>query len=257
MHRHLTLAVTVAGLLSFTGTAPAEDQLPKAEGIMDKFIEATGGQAAYEKLDNEMWTGTFEFAGKGIKGTATSYRAKPNRSFTTIELEGVGTIEDGTDGETAWTRSALQGPRVKQGDERAAVMREATFNSPIHWRDLYKHAETAGAETVDSQECYKVVLTPNEGKPETRYFDKKTNLLVKVAMTLESPMGELPVETIVGDYKEQNGLLSPRKVRQKVLGQEFLVTIDTVKYNVEIPKNRFDLPEDIKTLVAKPAPAAK
>lgn len=257
MHRRLTLAVIVTGLFSSAGMAPAEDKLPKGDEVLDKFVEATGGKAAYEKLDNEMWTGTFELAGKGIKGTATSYRSKPNKSYTTIDLENIGTIEEGTDGQIAWTKSAIQGPRVKEGDEKAAVMREATFNNPIHWRDLYSKAETAGAESVDSQECYKVILTPNEGKPETRYFDKKTNLLVKVTMTLASPMGEIPVETLVSDYKEQNGLLAPRKVNQKVLGQEFVVTIDTVKYNVEIPKDRFNLPDEIKALVAKPAPAAK
>ena len=35
------------------------------------------------------------------------------------------------------------------------------------------------------------------------------------------------------------------------MGQEFTMTIDSVKYNVDIPKDRFDLPPEIQALVNK------
>jgi hypothetical protein len=257
IRRHLAPAIVLAGLVSSQAIAAAEEPLPKAEDILDKFVEATGGKAAYEKVHNEMWTGTFEFVGKGIKGTATAYRAEPKKTLTTIELEGVGTIVEGTDGETAWTNSSLQGPRLKEGDEKAIAIREATFRGPIVWRKLYKQAEVTAVETVDGEPCYKVILTPNEGKPQTEYYAKKTNLMVKMVMTLASPMGEIPAETTLSDYQEQNGLRSPRKVHQKALGQEFLITIESVKYNIDLPKDRFDMPAEVKALVAKTDPPAK
>ena len=257
-HRRSTLTVLAFGLM-FSGwtLAAADEQLPKGEEIMDKFVEATGGKAAYQKVHSEIWKGTFELVGRGVKGAATSYRAEPNKTYTIIELEGVGTIEDGTDGQTSWTRSAMQGPRIKQGDERAASLREAAFNGAVNWRTLYKQAESTGVENITDQACYKVVLTPNEGKPETRYFDKKTNLMVKMTTLLPSPMGEVPVEIAISDYKPQNGLISPHKIDQKALGQEFLITIDTIEFNPDIPKDRFDVPADVKALAEKPAPAAK
>lgn len=243
------LAVFVA--LAAPSVIAADEQLPKADRILDKFVEATGGKAAYEKVHNEKWTGSFEFVGKGIKGTVTSYRAEPSKTVTIVELEGVGTVEDGTDGETAWTRSAMQGPRIKEGDERAASMREAMLRGPLYWRKLYKQAETVGVENVGDQACYKVVLTPNEGKPETHYYDKKTNLLVKMTMTIASPMGEIPTETMLSDYKEEAGLRQPHTVHQKAMGQEFLITMDHMEYNIDMPKDRFDLPADVKALVTK------
>ncbi len=224
---------------------------PKAKTLWISSPNVTGGKAAYEKIHTEKWTGTFEFIGKNIKGSITSYRSEPSKTYTTIELEGVGTIEDGSDGDTSWTRSAMQGPRIKQGDERAASLREAVMRGPIEWRKLYKQAETAGVENIGDQACYKVVLTPNEGKPETRYFDQKSNLMVKMTLTLASPMGEVPTETMLSDYKQQDGLLSPHKMQQSVMGQEFLVTIKQVEYNVDIPKDRFDLPADVKALMPK------
>jgi hypothetical protein len=250
LRRRVTPAVVLAGLACGPLMAAGEP-LPKAEVILDKFVEATGGKAAYEKVHNEKWTGTFEFVGKGIKGTATSYSAEPNKTVIIVELEGIGSMEDGTDGETVWERSAMQGPRIKQGDERAHFLREAMLQAPLHWRKLYNKAETVGVETVEDQPCYKVVLTPKEGKPETHYYDKKTALLVKASVTMATPMGEIPAENTLSDYKGDSGLLQARKVRSKVLGQEFLFTIDHAEYNIDMPKDRFDLPADVKALLAK------
>lgn len=253
MHlRHrLMPAAFLAGLLCYSGHARAEDALPKAEEILDKFVEATGGKAAYEKIHNEKATGTFEFLGKGVKGTMVNFRAEPNKMYTRIELENIGAIEDGTDGETAWTLSALQGPHIKEGEERAVALREATIRAPLEWRKLYKSAETSGVQDVNGQACYKLTLTPNEGKPETWYYDKKSNLLVKMSMTVVSQMGEIPTETTVSEYKAQDGLLSPRKSHHSALGQEFEITISQIEYNVDIPKDRFNLPAEIKALATK------
>jgi len=248
--RRLLPVVLLTGLVG-SYVAAAEDQPPKAEEVLDKFVEATGGKATYEKIHSEKFSGTFEFAGKGIKGAITSYRAEPNNTYTSVELEGIGTIEEGTSGEVAWTRSGLQGPRIKEGDERAASMRQATLRAPLEWRKLYKQAETTGVENVEDQACYKVVLTPNEGKPETHFYDKKTNLLVKVTLTVNTPMGEIPTETLLRDYTEQDGLRSPHKIEQKAMGQEFVISIDKLEYNIDIPKDRFALPADIQALLPK------
>jgi hypothetical protein len=129
--RNFLPSLVLAALVCCSRLAASDEPLPQAEVILDKFVEVTGGKAAYEKIHNEKFTGTFEFLGKGIKGTITSYRADPNKSYTTVELEGVGTIQDGTDGTTAWQSSSLQGPRVKQGDERAISLREATLRGPL------------------------------------------------------------------------------------------------------------------------------
>jgi hypothetical protein len=95
------------------------------------------------------------------------------------------------------------------------------------------------------------VLTPNQGKPESQYFEKKTNLLKKLSMTLASPMGELPIEIGFADYKPYEGVLTPRTVHQNAMGQEFLIRIDSVQYNADLSKDKFEVPADVKALVNK------
>src|SRR5437868_4503983 len=159
-----------------TGVGRAADDLPKAETILDKYIESTGGKAAYEKNHNEVSSGTMEFVGKGIKGNISSYRAEPDKSYTEIDIQGIGKVKEGSDGKVAWSISAMQGPRLKEGEEKAGAFQAARFNADLNWRDTYK-AEITGVEKVDGKDCYKVLMTPKEGMPMTRYYEKKSNLL--------------------------------------------------------------------------------
>jgi hypothetical protein len=243
---------TGAFLLAAIAPAPlAADDLPKAETILDKYIEATGGKAAYEKLHSSMTVGSMDFGASGIKGTVRAWHAAPDKSLMETELQGVGKLRDGYDGNVAWSYSPVQGPRVKEGEEKAEAARQARFNPELHWRELYSAAETAGIETVGGKRCYKLVLTPRTGAPVTRYYDRDSNLLVKAEMTAKTPMGEVPVELVVSDYRKEGEILSPHKVTQSALGQQFTITLQKVEYNIEIPKETFDPPPEIRALLDK------
>jgi hypothetical protein len=250
--------LALALLLSSVPLFCADEALPKAETVLDRSVEATGGKAAFEKRHNEVMRGSMEFTGKGVKGTMTVYQAEPDKNLAIIEIEGIGKIESGSNGEVAWENSALQGPRIKQGDEKAGSLRDGTFNAALNWRKLYTKAETTGAETVEGHECYKVVLTPKEGKPTAEHFDKKSGLLIKTAVTRNTPMGEISAEVIADDYRKEGDVLIPHKLINRAAGQEFLIVVEKVEVNVDLPKDRFDLPPEIQGLLKKaPQPAAK
>jgi hypothetical protein len=227
----------------------AADALPTGEAILDKYIEVTGGKAAYEKKTTEVTTGVFEFTGKGVKAHITSYQAAPNKSYTAIEIDGIGKMEEGTDGSVVWERSAIKGPRLKLGEERAVSLRGANIQGDVRWRDFFQKVECTGVEPIDGHICYRVVLTPKDGQTETRYYDKKSYLLVRTNMILTNEMGEIPTEMSVSDYRRVDGVLMPFQLKQKVLGQEFTITHESIQINVEIPKERFALPDDVKALM--------
>jgi hypothetical protein len=228
---------------------PAEDPTPEA--IMDKFIEATGGRAAYEKVKTEVATGTLELTSMGMSGTLTSYKSAPDKNYTVIDFAGMGKAEEGSNGEVAWKINGMEGSVVKKGDERAVALRNGALNAELRWKDFYKKAELAGSEDVGGKPCYKVVLTPNEGDAETRYYDKTTHLLTKVVVPTSTANGPMTVELTLADYKEEDGITSPHTINQKVPNMDIVIKIDNVKRNVDIPANRFDLPDDIKAAAAK------
>jgi hypothetical protein len=247
-------AVIAAGFAIAGGIAlRADDTLPKAETILDRYIEVTGGKAAYEKRKTEIATGTFEMAAMGVKGTITHYAAEPDKSYLVIDLEGVGKIEQGSSAGVAWEKNVMTGSRVKDGAEKAETLRDDAFNAELNWRKQFKKVETTGTETVEGEECYKVVMTPAEGNPRTTYYSKKTGLVLKVETVAASPQGEFPVEMINSNYKTFDGILQPTKTVEKAAGQEFSITIESVKVNETIPPEKFEIPADIKALLNKPA----
>ena len=222
-----------------------------AEVILDRFVEATGGREAYSRIHNEVSRGTVEFVAAGIRGSLESFEAQPNKAYSAIHLEGAGKIEEGTDGQVVWEQSSLQGPRVKTGEERAVALREATFNGQVRWRELYTKAECAGKTTLDGRACFKIVLTPAEGKPLTEYYDVETNLLVRTDVIVKNPMGEIPSETLFSDYRKVGGILVPFEMVHRALSQEITVRLESVRFNVEFPKERFNLPAEIRALVRR------
>ena len=257
MTRRLVLILAASAAAGFAQDAPASAPLPKADSILDRYIEVTGGKAVYEMRKSEVTVAKLEMAAQGIKGTLTVFAAAPDKYYTTMELEGVGKIEAGVANGVSWEKSFMQGPRIREGAEKVDSIRDATFNAPLYWRKLYKKVETLGQETVNGEECYKVEATPAEGAVETSWYSKKTGLIVKRARVAKSPMGEIPVEFLTADYREYNGLLMPTKVTQKAAGAEFTIILESVRVNEKLGPERFDPPADIKALLDKSKAEAK
>jgi hypothetical protein len=244
--------VPVAILCACLAYQPAHAQgLPKGEEVLDQALAATGGKAAYEKCKNRVAKGTMEIAPAGLKGEVMIYAAAPNRTYLEAEIENVGKIQDGTDGSVAWSTNPITGPHIKDGPEKAQALREADFNGDVNWRKHYKSAKTVGEDTVDGKACYKVELTTQDDQVKTHYYDQSTHLLLKSTGTAKTPMGDLPYETLVSDYKKVDDVLIPFKTRQKIANSEVIITLDKVEHNVTLPDNRFDLPEEVKKLADK------
>jgi hypothetical protein len=250
----MTRRYLVAALAGFASLTFAQtDPLPKAETILDHYVEVTGGKAAYEKRKNEVITGSLEAKAQGLKGTIKRYSAEPAQDYSVIEIDGVGKVEAGMSNGVAWEKSAIFGPRVKSGEEKLQAVREGTFNASLHWRDQYPKVETIGTDTIEGELCYKVLLTPAEGKPETTYFQKKSGLAVKTTTIAVTQMGEVPSEIVILEYKTFSGVTVPTKIVQKASGLEMTLIFEDVKINQPIPADRFDPPAEIKALLTKAA----
>ena len=254
---HGLLRVGVATILAClggvarAGTDPGA--LPDAASILDRYVEVTGGKAAYERIHNRVARGTHVFRDVGLKGTQTTYFAAPNKRYSELEVEELGKVWQGTDGDVVWYLSDGTGAMVEEGEARAAGLREAAFDMPVHWRKYYDKAETVAVETLDGKRCVKVLLTPAEGEPETRYYDVSSGLLIKVGKTrLSSRMPPMPVTVVFSNYREVDGLLLPFKFTQitEQCGSERAIdfTTDSIEHNVTLAPDRFDPPEEVKAV---------
>jgi hypothetical protein len=241
---------SVLALLASGAQVYAQDKdLPKAEDVLDKFIEVTGGKAAYEKLKNRQAKGTLEITNQNIKAKIEITQEAPNKQVSVTEIEGFGSIKQGTDGKVAWSSDPSTGDRIMEGEEKDGFIKDAELHGEANWREKYAKVETVGSEEIGGKPCWKLVLTPKEGSPATAYYEKESGLLAKLSQSKKSVNGEFQVEATPSDYREVDGIKMPFTNVEVIVGfAEVKVTLDEVKHNVELPKETFDLPEAIKKL---------
>lgn len=65
-------------------------------------------------------------------------------------------------------------------------------------------------------------------------------------------MGSVQVTTLFDDWKEFGGLKTATKLRQQMLGQEQVLTIDRLEFNRPEDAKAVEVPEQIKPLVKRP-----
>jgi hypothetical protein len=239
---------------AFETSAFGAADLPSGEELLKRCIERSGGAERLANVKGVEMTGTVEMVGRNISGSVL-INEQEEKSYSAIEFPGIGKIEEGYDGSVAWESSAIQGTRIKEGDEKAAVERSSSFRVLTHWKDYYSAVRTIGAEDVDGKPAWKVEMTPKQGKVETFYFDRDTGLLTRMDQTMPSPMGEIPTEMSLTDYRAVEGVQTPFSMTQKVVGQTIAIHLEKVSYNATIAPGRFDLPPAVKELLSRKKPA--
>jgi len=246
-YKHARRFVVALGIVASFSVAA---DTPSGESLIERYIDRSGGTEAYAKAKNMAMNGTVEMPALNITGTVAIFE-EGEKSYTAMEFAGIGKIEQGFDGETAWENSALQGPRILEGDEKLSAKRAATLSLITSWRDVYKDAHTLGAEDIDGKPAWKVEMTPKEGKPETFYFDRDSGLLVRISAVFSTAMGNISTESTMSDFRSIDGILTPFAMTEKAMSQNIVMRFKTIDYNVTLAKDRFDLPAPVKALAAR------
>lgn len=249
MSTRLMLALIVA-VASHTAPCFAGD-LPSSDEIIAKMIEAEGGAAAKRKIKNRVVKMSMDFGMGGMIGKGLISFARPANMHMALEVAGMGTIEEGVTDGVAWGLSMMTGPQIKEGRESAAALREANFDGLLDWKSQYKKIECVSKETLEGKEYFKVELTPIEGDVITTYVDTKTYLPYRTDLVLSTAMGDFDMVIYSEDYRLVDGLVYSHKSRFELMGQKRVITIDDIKHNVDMSKDRFKLPDDIQALVTK------
>jgi hypothetical protein len=230
----------------------AAAQTRTAEHILDRSVEVSGGKAAYEKLHAQSWEGDIEFAGQGLTGTLKLDVATGGRSHMLMDLGQLGTMRSGTTGEVAWQLSAMQGPRVLEGQEKEQALRMARLDAPLRWRQLYKDVRLDGEDTVAGKTCDKVSLTPVKSPaPEVQCYDRETGRLVYAETTMTSPMGEVRLRSVFLDYRQSGDLIVPFQIQQEIGPQTIVTRMKHVVWNGELDEKLFEIPKEIEELLKK------
>lgn len=213
-----------------------------ADEVIEKYLAASGGRDALSKMQSRIMKGTFAMPDMGMYAPMEMYTQSPDKSFSYIEIAGMGSASNGVNGEVAWEINPMVGARILLGPERGAALLQARIEPMLDWKKLYSSAELAGEDTVNGKKVWKLVLTSNEGAVTTHFMDQETGLVTKVETVREGQT----MSTTLSDYREVDGIKIPHKVNMSSPQFAFEITIDSVQHNVPIPPEKFELPAEIK-----------
>ena len=227
----LMLAVATA-VASAKGGAQAA--LPTLDQVLDKYIAASGGRAALEKITSSQAKGTIDIPDANLSGTIELIQKAPNLASTVVELPGVGRQRDVFDGTTGWTEDPMNGVRDKSGVELAEAKRAAIFGRELKLKTLYQTMTVKGREQVGGRDAIVVEAVPAEGSPVKMSFDAENGLLVKQIGTRQTPQGPLEVTVTFENYRAVDGVQHAFTIRQSTSMFTAVIQLNEIKHNAPI-----------------------
>ncbi|HEU4558633.1 MAG TPA: DUF4412 domain-containing protein [Longimicrobium sp.] len=237
------LALAALALAAHAGTARAQ-QLPPAQQIVDRYVQAIGGRPAFARLASRHMVAEMSMSGMSMQ--METFTARPNKMVAVVSVNGM-QITSGYDGQVAWTNSPMTGPRLMEGAELKQVLDNAQFDRSFDPSASSTSMTTVGERTVDGRACWDVKIVSTNGIESTNCFDKETGLLVATRAKQVSQMGEMEVDSKVLDYKDFDGVKIPTRIVSSMMGQEVVMTVKSVSH-AAIPAAKFELPAEIKAL---------
>jgi hypothetical protein len=246
----LSLALAGAVVLSPIAGAAVHAQaaaLPAAKTITDRYVAAVGGRDALAKVSSIEMRGTLELPAAGLKADLSSMSARPNRRALKKNLPGLGEVQTGFDGETAWEVNPMQGPRLLTGKELDAARDDADFEATYYDPKSYKSLETLEVTDFAGEKAYKVRAVRTSGLESTDYFSVASGLLLGRTESRETAMGTMALTITWSDYKDFGGIKFPTRLEQKVDEQSMLSSISSITLNT-VSDSVFALPPAVKAL---------
>src|SRR5579872_241575 len=105
--------------------------LPEARTIVDRYVTAIGGAAAFKAIQSIRAGGRLEIAEQHIGGDVELLSARPAKLSYRVTIPGIGQIANGYDGRTGWALSLLTGPEVFSGRQLSEAADDAWFDAPL------------------------------------------------------------------------------------------------------------------------------
>lgn len=215
------------------------------DGVLEKYVKAIGGKEAWNKVESRSIKAEFE----DPFGTTSGWRmlAKaPNKRFTKMESSPWGTLLDGFDGTTAWSKGQ-NGVRTKDGDELSLAEKEADLLREVRLKELYPDLVFKGTETLDGEEVRILESKPTMSSKERFSFSAKTGFLVRQQSEFKNAEGnDTRVEIRYLEYQAVDGLQYPHVQRFKIvipgLEIELKMKVKEVKHNEKLEDSIFRKP---------------
>jgi hypothetical protein len=239
--KKMILATAVA---LFTVSGVAHAQTPSGRDVVMRALKMSGSDTVLAKHKSMTMAGTLSLPAQGVSAPIVNVRSSDNAFHITVDVEGYGVIEQGFAEGTAYSIQPQTGAVILTGVQATQTKRQAV------WRDTpddYATISNEGQEKYNGKDAYKVKMVSKDSVTVTRYYDVETGLPMATVSTQETGDGPIEIVSLVSEYKDFGGMKLPTKQVQNIAGNEQIITIDKVEFDVA-PASAIELPAAIKAL---------
>lgn len=231
---------------SGNSTKPAEPKspeitrsgsLPPASQVIESYMKAVGGAAAFDKLKTRVLKGSL-LAESGFTAPLEIYVKAPDKVLMVLHTPGGGATV-GFNGKTAWQKNE-NGIREMSGGEADFLKRQMQTFVGTGLDARLSNLEIKGKAKLGERETY--VIEPASSAITKMYFDVQTGLLLRQEEDVDAPEGKTKLIVEFDDYRELDGVKLPFSRRWTRPGFSFTQRFDEIKHNVSIDDSRFEKP---------------
>lgn len=215
--------------------------LPSVDQVINRYLEALGGQDAAVKFATRSAKGKVSVAAIG-RGSFVMYAKVPNKMVMTVDIPEVGVVTQGYDGTKGWTQTKRMGMRPARVVELSAFKREADFLSFLRLKANYPQMRLLGTSKIGYREVYVIEAKPTSGEADKFYFSKENGLIIRWDDVRAAFGMRTSTETYLDDWTDVDGLKMPFTITQLFPGASVVLTFDEVKHGVQINDTVFNRP---------------
>ena len=247
-HPLATPIIVEAGTQALPANVQDEDEhgqipsdVPHAEQIVAKYVDALGGASAIEKLSTRVEKGTINLSGRQFP--IDIFSKAPGKRVSIVHLPNGDNITAYV-GTSGWTSAPDRPVRDIPASEVASSRAEVDLQLPIRLKQFFSELRTGKPEKIGDHDAY-VVSGFNVGEPAVKfYFDERSGLLLRVLRYVDSPLGRNPTQIDYADYRDQGGVKVPFQRTIARPGSRFSIQIEEAHDNVPVDDTKFARPAE-------------
>ena len=214
-----------------------------ADQVFAKYMQALGGAQKVAALTSFTARGTYGGFNTGGADLPIEINAKaPNQRMQIVRAPDADNVKT-YNGQKVWVAEAWRPLPLMEltGGNLDGAKIEALTLFPATIKDAFT-GWLVGSATIDDKPA-QVLQGRTGGQPVNFYFDEATGLLVRTVRWNRTPVGTVPTQTDLSDYRDVAGVKMPFKTVITWTDGQNTIALNQVQANVAIDAAKFATPK--------------
>jgi len=211
---------------------------PTADQLIDKYIQALGGEKAISAVSSRVIEGTDSFFGHEVNveifntaGQRISYMHTPNGDNVTA-----------FNGHEGWLASPGRPLMEMHGGDLDAARMDADLQFALHLKQNYSEFKADQPEKIAARDAYQLLASSPNQPPLRLYFDQESGLLLRLVRYADSPLGLNPTRIDFDAYSAIDGVQVPHRWTVARPSGQFTIQANKIQQNVPVSDDKFTKP---------------